>query len=904
MKKEENKILWHSISVEDTLKNINSNEKGLQKSEARKRQNIYGKNKISEKKSTPLILKFLKQFHNPLIYILFIAMTISFVFKHFIDGYVIFIVMFINAIIGFIQEYKAEKSISALKRLIITYAKVYRGGELLKVPASELVPGDVISLEAGDKVPADCRILSCKNLRTQEASLTGESLPQEKNIRVVSEKVSLGDRTNMLFMSTSVVSGSAKAVVVKIGNKTQIGKVASSIQKVKNPKIHINEKVRLLAFQMTIFASIGAFLAFSIGFFINKLDFFEIFLFTVASFVGGVPEGLPAIMAIVLAIGARRMANKQAVIRNLSSVETLGVATIIATDKTGTLTSNSMKSEKIVSLEGLKDKNKIVSVSGQGWEPIGKFSQNNKFLNPLENPELKKFLEISGLCHNGRLLRKDGNYEIIGDPTEVSLAVLAKKAGLNKKNLESNFKIIDDFAFSSDLRFRASLIKDKKKNKKEIYTLGAFEEILNKSSWVFSQGKKISLDKKTKKEFLDKASELSSQGLRVLALAYRDVPHHINNVSPNYVKELVLVGLVGMKDPPKKGVKEAVEKAKKAGIRIIMKTGDHKETALAIAKEIGLVDNNFSGKVLTESDLDKLDKWQFKDAVNKSNVFARVTPKTKLKIIQALQEQGEIVAMTGDGINDAPALKKADIGIAMGKVGTDVARESSEVILTDDNFVSIVDAVEQGRIVFQNIRQTSFFLITTNIAESATLVTSLALKFPLPLLPIQLLYLNLVTDTFPGIGLAMEPGHSEVLEEKPRNKKENIINKELIPFLLIVVGLMVFCTVPIFHYFLSQGINKAQTAAFVSMSFFQLFNVFNMRSLKKSAFKIGFLSNKWLNFGILISFILMFLIIYIPWFAEIFNFVALGLKEFIFIFLITSTVFILGELYKFFRIKK
>ena len=409
-------------------------------------------------------------------------------------------------------------------------------------------------------------------------------------------------------------------------------------------------------------------------------------------------------------------------------------------------------------------------------------------------------------------------------------------------------------------------------------------------------GKIISLNNKIKKEFLSNAESMANKGFRVLALGYKEVSKDINYFSEKLVSNIVFVGFVGMKDPPRKSIKESIQKARNAGIRIIMKTGDHKATALAIAKEIGLVKEN--GIVLTESDLEKLSKRQFNKVVKEVDIFARVSPKMKMRIVQSLQEQGEIVAMTGDGVNDAPALKKADIGIAMGIVGTDVARESSEMILVDDNFSSIVNAIEEGRTVFRNVRRTSFYLITTNVAEDITIIGGLALGLPLPLLPIQLLYLNLVTDGINCLPLAMEPPHSDILNRKPRDKEEKILNKNLIPFLLIIAGLMAFSTIPIFNYFLPEGLAKARTAAFVSISMFQLFNVFNMRSLKYSLFKIGLFSNKWVLYTIAISLLLMIGIIYLPWISGIFQFVPLSFKEFFVISLISSSVFVVGEIYK------
>ena len=887
---------YHSKTKEEIFRELKTSEKGLSQEEAEKRLKRHGLNQISKKKKKSQILIFLKQFNSPLIYILFVAMIISFIFDRLIDAYVILAVVLINAGIGFIEERKAERAIDALKKLIVSYAKVYRDGEIIKVPARELVLGDIISLEEGDKIPADARLFEIEEFRTQESSLSGESFPEEKKLRILDESISLSDRTNMVFMSTLVVSGQAKAVVVATAKKTAIGQIAESIQEVVQPKMHFSEKVNQLSVQMGIFAVIGASITFIIGYFIRGWtrgeELYDLFLFTIASLVSAIPEGLPAVLVIVLAVGARRMAKRKALIRHLPAVETLGVATVIATDKTGTITQNSMAVEKIIFSDGELD------ITGNGWEPVGRFLYRKKPINPLKNPILKKILYISTLCNKGNLLRKNGNYEIVGDPTEVALLVLGKKAGLEKYELTE--KLIDDFPFSSELKFRASLIKSQS-NKKHLYAVGAFETILKNSSYFSESDKKTKLDNKKREEFLLKAEKLAKKGMRVLALAYRDLPNTTNSVSKELVNNLVFVALVGMKDPPRKEVKEAIEKAKNAGIRIIMKTGDHKETAIAIAKEVGLV----KGKVeaLTEQDLKKLSNSEFKEAVKKINIFARVTPKMKLKIIQALQEQGEIVAMSGDGVNDAPALKSADIGIAMGITGTDVARESSEIVLADDNFASIVNAVEEGRIVFQNIKQTSFYLVTTNVAESLTIVSSIAIGLPLPMLPVQLLYLNLVTDTFNGVALAVEPGHKDVLNQPPRSKKERVLNKEIIPFLFLMAGLMVIGTIPLFIHFLPD-VDKARTVAFVSMSMFQLFNVLNMRSLKKSLFKIGIFSNKWISLALIGSLLLMLGVIYTPWIKNLFSFVPLSIGEFLLITLLASSVFIAGEIYKFVRYRK
>jgi len=881
---------FHAKTKEEIFRELKTSEKGLTKNEAEKRLKEYGLNIITKQKKKSPIFKFLKQFNSPLIYILLIATAISLIFKHLIDAYVILAVVLFNATIGFIEERKAERAIDSLKKLIVAYAKVYREGEEIKINSEELVVGDIIYLEEGDKVPADCRLIEMKNFQTQESSLTGESFPQEKDLKILNEHITLADRKNMVFMGTLVVSGEAKAVVVQTANNTAIGQIAESLREVIQPKMHFSKKVSQLGNQMAIFAIVGAGLTFLVGYFIQGMEFFDIFLFTIASLVSGIPEGLPAVLIIVLAIGARRMAKRNAVIRHLPAVETLGVATVIATDKTGTLTQNSLTVEKIISSVG------EIEVTGNGWEPVGRFMQDEKFISPLKNKILNKVLSISTICNKGNILRRDGHYDIVGDPTEVALLVLGKKAGLEKEKLAE--KMIDDLPFSSELKFRASLIK--LPSKKELYSVGAFETILKKSSYILSENGKSRLSDKEKQNYILKAENLAKQGMRILALGYRDLPANANSVSKEIVDSLVFVALVAMKDPPRKEIKESIEKAKRAGIRVIIKTGDHKETAIAIAKEIGLVQGN--AKALTQNDLEKLNEKEFSEAVKNVNIFARVTPKMKLKIIQELQKQGEIVAMSGDGVNDAPALKSADIGIAMGIIGTDVARESSEVVLTDDNFASIVNAIEEGRIVFQNVKRTSFYLVTTNVAEDLTIISSIGLGLPLPLLPIQVLYLNIVTDTFNGIALSMEPGHDGVLNHPPKNKDEKILNKDIVGFLILMAGLMILGTVPLFNYFLPDA-DKARTVAFTAMSMFQLFNVLNLRSLEKSLFKIGIFSNKWVLLGMASSLALMLAVLYLPFLSNIFSFVHLSLKEFLLITLISSSVFFAGEIYKFFKSK-
>lgn len=888
---------FHAKPFEEVLKNFSTSEKGLSSDEAKKRVEKYGKNELPERGGEHPITIFLKQFRSFLIYILVAAAVISFFAGHAIDTYVITAVILVNAGMGFVQEYKAMKSIDSLRKMIVLYAKVVRDGEIKKIPAKELVPGDVIIMEEGDKIPADARIIRSKNFRTVEASLTGESLPINKDSKELNEKTAVADRRNMVFMGTFAAGGEARAVVTSIGMETEIGKIAESIGKIKNVKGHFEQKTDTLAKQMGAIAGVTALFVFLVGYLIRGFEFYEIFLFTVAALVSGIPEGLPAVMVIVLAIGAHRMAKRNAIIRTLPATETLGVTTVIATDKTGTLTKSTMNVEKIFLPE-----EDVFDVTGEGWEPVGEFFQKDKKIEPLKNKRLSKFLHMTSICNNAKVEKEEGKYKVMGDPTEAALVVLSEKAGLKKEVVAKRDKRIDDLPFNPELKYRASLsMLIEEDGEKEIYVVGAPEAILSKCSEITGKKSTKKITEKQKKEIREKTHGFAERGMRVLGIAYKKVPNKTEILEEDMVDNLVFKGLVGMRDPIRTGVKEAIEKTKMAGIRVIMKTGDHKDTALAIAKEIGLVgeDNGDYPLAMTEMELNELSESEFKDVVKNVSVFARVTPNMKLKLVETLQEQGETVAMTGDGINDAPALKKADIGIAMGVTGTDVARESSSMVLADDNFVSIVSAVEEGRTVFINTRNSSSFLITTNFAETVSIITSLVLGFPLPLLATQILWLNMVTDTTSAGALAFEPPQRGVLEEPPKKKDENILSKEIIPFMIMMTIIMAILTITVFKYFnINFGVDKARTGAFAVMAFTQLFNFINMRSLKNSIFKIGFFSNKLVPISFVISMALLGMVMYVPFFQNIFRFVNLSLIEISIIFVLSSTVFFAGEIYK------
>ncbi|MHA1132050.1 MAG: cation-translocating P-type ATPase, partial [Candidatus Helarchaeota archaeon] len=669
----------------------------------------------------------------------------------------------------------------------------------------------------------------------------------------------------------------------------------------------------------------GAFITFLIAYFWRGFDFASTAEFTLASLVSGIPEGLPMVLIIVLSIGAGRMARKCAIVRRLPAIETLDAVTVIVTDKTGTLTQNTMNIQKII----LHNEEEI-TVTGRGWEPMGEFIQAKQKINPLKKLNLLKLLKIAAICNNARLLKKDmidennkcylevcacpgaqelqrdETYSVVGDPTEAALVVLAAKAGITKESLASELEEVDELPFNPELKYRASLVRYTNTNKTtEIFVVGAPEAVLEKCSYHLHKDKPEEASLTQNEAVLDRIDALAARAMRVLGVAYKEIPKPKGSIFEEDVNDLIFIGLVAMVDPPRIRVERAIARTKKACIRVIMCTGDHKNTAISIAKEIGLIKEEYLDPnyplAVTEQELSQMSQEEFDDIVLNVSVYARMSPEMKLKIVQTLQNYGHIVGMTGDGVNDAPALKQADIGIAMGLIGTEVAREASEIVLTDDNFVTIVDALIEGRIIFTNIRQTTIHLITTSISEDVTIISTLLLGLPLPLQPIHILWLNLVTDGTGDIALATEPGHGDVLEQPPRKGKENILPKSVFPFIAMFVVIMSVGAILLFVLYLPQGLKIAQSVAFLSMMFSQLFNLWNMRSMKQSIFQMGPFSNKWVNvdFGISIGFVL--LVMYIPPVRDIFKFAPLGGLEWLIAMGVSSLVLWFGELYKYIK---
>ncbi len=895
------KINFPCLKKEQIFSSLNSSEFGLSEKEVKKRSKIYGKNELPKKKRGGAFLLFLKQFKSSLIFILFAASFISFQFGKYVDAYVILAIIFINAIIGFFQGWRAEKVLEALKKMVTQKARVIREGKEIKILAKDITLGDIVVLEAGDRVPADIRILEAKNTRVNESSLTGESLPVEKKDITLKSIPKEGTPENILFMGTSLVSGYAKGIVFSIGKSTKLGEIAQQFKKIKYEKSHFEKKVDELVLQMGMIAFFAAFVTFFIGFFLKGLEFFEIFLFAVASLVAGVPAGLPAVLTIVLAIGASKMAKKNAIIKHLPSVETLGVTNVICTDKTGTLTKNILTVKKIYTNK------KMVDVSGVGTDIKGNFNINSTSIMPKIYDDLKFILKSVFYTSDASLIVEKDKVISSGEPVEIAMEVVSTKGGIRKEDVLEKADIIDKIPFDTQYKYKAAFVNLGKAGhpQKKIFVSGAFEVVLKKSKKIFQDGKIKPLSEKDKEDILKYALDMAQDALKVVGFAFKDVSEDTKSISKKDISDLVFVGLFGMIDPPKEGVKEAIQKCNLAGVRVLMLTGDHKETAVAVAKEIGLMQKKefYDDEVFTESDLIGISEEDLQEKLKNAVIFARVTPETKLKIAKALQKQGNIVAMTGDGVNDAPALKQADIGVSMGISGTDVAKEASEIILVDDDFFSIVNAIEEGRLVFSNVKKTSFYLTTTNIAESATIISSLSFGLPLPLLPTQLLWLNLVTDGITVIALAAEPKEKDILQKKPISKKEKILSKDVIPLLAFTVILMTAGTVGLFLYFLPEGIDKARTIAFSFMAFSQFFNVINMRSLDVSVFKLGLFSNKFMVVALIISIALQMFVIYNPFFQNIFSFKDISFFEWVVIISLSSLILFVVEIYKIFKRK-
>jgi len=830
---------WHALEIESVRRDLNSSDGGLTSAEAAQRLAQYGPNRLPERAGTSAWVRLLLQFHNPLIYVLLVTGVATGALGHWVDTGVIFGVVILNAIIGFIQEARAEQAIASLKQMLSPQAQVFRDGSRMGIDAAELVPGDVVFVQSGDKVPADLRLFQLKNLQADEAALTGESLPVDKQIQSLPPDAPLADWSNMAFAGTLVTTGSGTGIVVATGEHTQIGQIADmlgGVEGVDTPLIR-----RLARFSKVITISIVLFCVaiFAAGIAAGQPTL-TMLMSAVALAVSAIPEGLPAIMTIALAIGVKRMARRNAVVRKLPAVEALGSTTIICTDKTGTLTRNEMTVTRLVLPDGR------LAVSGAGYDPTGQVQNESGGSVSLEDSAtLRELVRAATLCNESSLAKRDGQWLIDGDPTEGALLVLAGKLGLQAEDATRNCPRADLIPFESELQYMATLHHDHSEHA-WVFLKGSPEAVLSRCSGEF--GRDHAFDAQP---WHEATAEMAADGQRVLAIAMKEHPASNVVLEPSDVEEgFLLLGLVGMIDPPRQEAIEAIARCHAAGIRVKMITGDHAATAQAIGRQIGISNGE---KAITGSELDRLDDSAFDHAVLETDVFARVSPAHKLKFVQSLQRQGHIVAMTGDGVNDAPALKQADIGVAMGITGTEVSKEAAEMVLLDDNFASIERAVEEGRTVFNNLKKTILFILPTNGGECVTLVAALLLGTLLPILPLHILWINLVTTVALAIALAFDPVDHDVMRRAPRDPRAALIDGPLIWRILYVSGLMALGTFGLFFYELSTGASTAAARAVAvnAIVFFEVAYLFNSRHLTDSVInRRGFFGNRIVWWGI------------------------------------------------------
>ncbi|WP_068467998.1 cation-translocating P-type ATPase [Candidatus Protochlamydia phocaeensis] len=828
---------------------------GLRESQAKERLLKEGFNQLPETAPLSSWQLFIGQFSSFIIWVLIGAVIISLFLQEWLDALSIGLIIILNAIIGFFQEYKAEQSLAALKKLSMPFSKVIRQGELRTILAREIVRGDVILVEAGDRVPADGRFIQATQLSTREAELTGEAVSIQKTTHSLDgELLSIGDRKNMGFMGTTVVNGKGLFITTETGLHTEIGKIASLLQKGKEEQTPL--QLRLEKFgQNLVWICLGVIgLVFGIGI-LRDLPALDMLLTSLSLAVAAIPEGLPAIVTITLASGVRKMAKRHALIRRLPSIETLGCTTVICTDKTGTLTQNEM----VVRVIWVNDA--LIDVTGLGYIPEGKFFQKSQPIDPSHIPELSLALKTASLCNNASLYQEQGRWEISGDPTEAALLVAAKKMGLNKAALEKDYPQLDELPFDSERKCMSFLRQGAEGN--ILFTKGAPDVILNRSASILLNGQEQALNLANRKRILEINHQLASQGLRVLALAYRNIKE--DHIDPSLEERLVFIGLIAMMDPPRQEAKAAIQACKEAGIRPVMITGDHRDTAIAIAKELGIIGSLLMA--IEGKELDEMTDLQFIDKVKKIAVYARVSAAHKLRIVKAWKQLGEVIAMTGDGVNDAPAIKKADIGIAMGVTGTDVTKEASDMIITDDNFTSIVNAIEEGRGIYDNILKSVNYLLSSNIAEILVIFFGMLLNFRdsqgnpfIPLLPIQLLWMNLVTDGFPAIALALDPIAKGILKQPPRHPNQPILSARfafqiILISLIIAAGALIACKTG-----LNQSPELAHTMAFTTLIVLELVRV----QMVRFQYNMSFFSNRWLLMALMSSLFLQLLVIYLP----------------------------------------
>lgn len=892
---------WHELTSQETSALLQSDAvTGLSAAEAAERLTTYGYNELQEKALEPLWQKFINQFKDFLVLILIAASLISVLVGETADSIVIIAIVLLNACLGVFQEAKAEKALAALKEMSAPTAKVLRDGETTVLSSKDLVPGDIVLLEAGDYIPGDLRIIESFNLKVEEASLTGESVPVDKNTAAVAADAALADRHNMGFMSTVVTYGRGKGIIVDTGMNTEIGKIAEMLQTVEAESSPLQKKLadfgKMLGYVCLVVCAavfaMGIYNSYNDG--LLELAEVQLMLMTAISLaVAAIPEGLPTVVTIVLALGMQRMAKKRAIMKKLHAVETLGSISVICSDKTGTLTQNQMTVVKGYTLA------RIYSVSGEGYTPIGQFLHQEKPVGVADEQDLSRLLQGAALCNDAQLKQTADHqaWHIVGDPTEGALVVAAEKGGYHQQTLKARYPRLLEQPFDSIRKMMTTF--HQVDGELLAFTKGAPDVLISRCTHIVVNGEVQVLTSAAKQDVVAANREMASQALRVLAVAYRrweDLP--VIAAASAMENELVFIGLLGMIDPPRAEVREAVAVCRNAGIRPIMITGDHPDTALAIAKDLGLATGDDPAIVGTQ--LDTLNKNELQHLVQSASVFARVSPEHKMSIIDALRSNHQIVAMTGDGVNDAPALKKADIGVAMGITGTDVTKETADMVVADDNFATIVAAVEEGRVIYANIRKFVYFLLSCNAAEILVIFFAIALGWPIPLLPIQLLWVNLVTDAFPALALGVENKEPNVMKIKPRDPAEPLLTKNFQIMIAIQSLSMAATVLGAFYYGLHayhDDLDIARTFAFITLITTQVICSYAARSEYYSVFQLGVFSNKYLNAGVTVSLLLLLVSVYGP-LHIVFKTVEPNLHHWLLFLLLTPIPFVTTELTK------
>ncbi|WP_041960154.1 cation-translocating P-type ATPase [Sulfurospirillum arsenophilum] len=866
-------VNWHTKTSQEVLDALHVNEhKGLNADEIGTRRTQYGANVLSQKDKESLLKLFLLQFHQPLVYILLLACLIMALMEEWMDTWVILAVVIINAIIGFWQENKAIKAIEALSKLSHSSVMVLRSGEKLLLESSHIVVGDIVLLYSGDKIPADIKLLHAKELKIDESLLTGESISVEKLVGVQSADTALADQTNMLFSSTLVTYGQGIGVVVSVGDESELGKINTMISNADVLQTPLTQKLAFFSKRL-LYGILGmAGVTFIIGVMRGE-ELVITFMASVAMAVGVIPEGLPAAMTIILAIGVVKMASKNAIIRKLPAVETLGSTTVICTDKTGTLTQNAMTVTEMMAA------GKTYLLSGNGYDPKGEIFEAKVPMIPTKGTALYETLVAGVLCNTARHVKVEGVYAIEGDPTEGALIVSAKKAGLREELLLQDFEHVDTLSFESEHQYMASGYRIIGEESNLAYLKGSVERIVERCDlYMDEQGSFVSIDRA---KIEASAEAMASQGLRVLAFAKVYLQEKIDTLGHHHFqKGLIFLGLQGMIDPPRIGVIKAIQSCYHAGIAVKMITGDHRMTALSIAHSIGLKTDDKTA-VLTGKELEALSDSELASLIERVSVFARIAPEQKLRLVKVLQSLSHVVAMTGDGVNDAPALRQANIGIAMGIAGTEVAKESADMILTDDNFTTLEDAIEKGRVVYDNIIKFITWILPSNMGEGLAVIFAILAGITLPILPLQILWINMVTDSVLGIMLAYEPKEKNIMERAPRNSAEPILTGRLLFKVALVGILLALSAFSAFFYVQALGMSEevARTLVVNIFVFGEMFYLFNCRSLRYSMFQIGFFSNPLLLGGTVLVTTLQLLFVYAPFMNQLFKSAPLGAVE-------------------------